>query len=507
MASSWERLGSTTLGSAGDQIDVTIAARKYLIIRVHAEGDGAAKLRMRFNDDSGSNYSYRASPNGGSDGNSSSGGTEMEIDNVNLDEGEQAMNELYVINVADKEKICINHHINNGGVGADNTPDRVEQTTKWVNTSAQIVKVSLINPMGGDYAVGSTVTVWGTDDQGSTTTDHSKASITNVPAGTRYEETDTRKIFHSRVQTGGAASGNAWVEKGEVVSAALRGIFAGGNPTSATHLESIDYFTIQTLGNAADFGDLSVGRGFAAAFADSTRGVIGGGDTGSRVNVIDYITVATLGNATDFGDTYVRMENSGCADATRGCMWGGTTASGGNYSNTIDYVTIQTTGNATDFGDISSNRGACASCASATRGIVAGGYVTYASHSNAIEYITIQTTGNSTDFGDILANNYTLGACADATRGIIGGGNAGVVTNVIQYITIASTGNATDFGDLTIAKQNTDWCADSTRGVCGGGHNSGDRIEMDYITIQTLGNAADFGDMTATNANRGGLAA
>ena len=105
MASSWERLGSTTLGSAGDQIDVTIAARKYLIIKVHAEGDGAAKLRMRFNDDSGSNYSYRASPNGGSDGNSSSGGTEMDIDNVNLDDGEQAMNELNVINLADKEKI------------------------------------------------------------------------------------------------------------------------------------------------------------------------------------------------------------------------------------------------------------------------------------------------------------------------------------------------------------------------------------------------------------------
>ena len=193
MASSWERLGSTTLGSAGDQIDVTIAARKYLIIKVHAEGDGAAKLRMRFNDDSGSNYSYRASPNGGSDGNSSSGGTEMDIDNVNLDDGEQAMNELYVINVADKEKICINNQINNGGVGAGNAPDRVEQTTKWVNTSAQIVKVSLINPMGGDYAVGSTVTVWGTDDQGTTAKD--KSTITNVPVGTRYEETDTRKIF------------------------------------------------------------------------------------------------------------------------------------------------------------------------------------------------------------------------------------------------------------------------------------------------------------------------
>ena len=38
MASSWQLLGSTTLGVAGDQIDVTIAAKKYLIIKVFAVG-------------------------------------------------------------------------------------------------------------------------------------------------------------------------------------------------------------------------------------------------------------------------------------------------------------------------------------------------------------------------------------------------------------------------------------------------------------------------------------
>jgi len=33
-----------------------------------------------------------------------------------------------------------------------------------------------------------------------------------------------------------------------------------------------------------------------------SRGVFGGGHTGSSTNVIDYITIATTGNATDFGD-------------------------------------------------------------------------------------------------------------------------------------------------------------------------------------------------------------
>ena len=37
-----------------------------------------------------------------------------------------------------------------------------------------------------------------------------------------------------------------------------RGVFAGG--VSATYFNTIDYVTIATLGNATDFGDLTVGR-------------------------------------------------------------------------------------------------------------------------------------------------------------------------------------------------------------------------------------------------------
>ena len=32
------------------------------------------------------------------------------------------------------------------------------------------------------------------------------------------------------------------------------------------------------------------------------RGIFGGGYTGSRVNTMDYVTIASTGNATDFGD-------------------------------------------------------------------------------------------------------------------------------------------------------------------------------------------------------------
>ena len=326
-----------------------------------------------------------------------------------------------------------------------------------------------------------------------TTYTDEKAAISNVPDGTLFEETDTRTTYWRE--------GSSWLWSG-----ILRGVFGGGQP----NCDDIDYFTIQTLGNAADFGDLTADREFTAGYADSTRGIFhGGGDP--YTNVIDYITVPTLGDATDFGDLTgsARREMGGCADATRGCVFGGT-ISGGTEVNTIEYTTIQTIGNATDFGDLTAARASEAGCADATRGICAGGYNNVNASQNWIEYITIQSTGNSSDFGDLLLANYALGACADSTRGVIIGGNAGVITNVIQYLTIATTGNTTDFGDLTIAKQGTSGCADSTRGVCGGGYNAGEGAHqnvMEYITIQTTGNGTDFGDLVVSKAARGGLAA
>ena len=85
-------------------------------------------------------------------------------------------------------------------------------------------------------------------------------------------------------------------------------------------------------------------------FLSSTRGVVGGGATGSdaEYNIIQYITFASAGNATDFGDlTQIRESLGGCSSSTRGVFAGGLkgTPDNTNY-NIIDYVTIASTGNA-----------------------------------------------------------------------------------------------------------------------------------------------------------------
>lgn len=65
--------------------------------------------------------------------------------------------------------------------------------------------------------------------------------------------------------------------------------------------------TIETLGNATNFGNLTSSRGMLGATSNNERGVFAGGLNSSFVNqnTIDYITITTTGNATDFGDLVV----------------------------------------------------------------------------------------------------------------------------------------------------------------------------------------------------------
>ena len=279
-----------------------------------------------------------------------------------------------------------------------------------------------------------------------------------------------------------------------------RGLFAGGFPTTNT----IDYITISTLGNATTFGTLSQTRYSMSdsACSSSTRGVFGGGyasPVSSVVNTIDFVTISSTGNAQDFGDlTQARDYIGACSSSTRGIFGGGTAPTA---TNTIDYITIATTGNATDFGDMSINRRGYGSCASLTRGLFGGGYAS--NYTANIEYITIATPSNGTSFGS-LSDTQTLGimGAGSETRGLFAGGESGY-TNRIDYVTIASTGNATDFGDLTAARKNGSTTSDGTKAVFFGGENS--QTTLDYVTIATTGNAASWGGSFSTGTNTGGI--
>jgi len=84
--------------------------------------------------------------------------------------------------------------------------------------------------------------------------------------------------------------------------------------------KNLDYYTIQTAANSADFGDLTVSRDGTGSASNRTIGVFYTGDVlGTSQNTIDYITFSTPGNATDFGDGIEASQNSaGMSDGTYG---------------------------------------------------------------------------------------------------------------------------------------------------------------------------------------------
>ncbi len=108
---------------------------------------------------------------------------------------------------------------------------------------------------------------------------------------------------------------------GNGASSQTRGLWSGGY--SPGDINIIDYVTIASVGNATDFGDLTVARSQAGGTSSTIRGIFGGGIGGSpsraALNTIDYVTIATTGNATDYGDlTVARNALTACSNGHGG---------------------------------------------------------------------------------------------------------------------------------------------------------------------------------------------
>jgi hypothetical protein len=188
MATSWERLTNQTLGSSSATFNTTtFTAKEHLLVHVYGnQSSGNSDVRINFNSDTGSNYSRRYSTNGTSDGTSASATT---IGNMAGGEGNRDpfFSSFRIINKLDKEKMIIGELIFlESGNGAGNPPSRRDWVGKWTNTSSQITSIQID---GGTFDAGSTITVWGADDQPSTPV------YPNLTNGTLFEESDTGKHY------------------------------------------------------------------------------------------------------------------------------------------------------------------------------------------------------------------------------------------------------------------------------------------------------------------------
>jgi len=330
-----------------------------------------------------------------------------------------------------------------------------------------------------------------------------------VPAGAMRFNSDSQKLEYY--------DGAQWLQVSTFspnLNGGARGLVGGGGtpgtPFSGT--ASIEYFNIASTGNSQSFGDLSTSGAIilGVCCSSSTRGVWAGGRAASptgTVNTIQYVTISSTGNATSFGSLDNKREyHTSCSNSTRGIFAGGDvgTAPSQPATNNIQYITIASTGNSVTFGQLTRTQEGGGGTASPTRGIFAGGYSP--SPSNIIDFITISTLGNAQDFGDLTGTSIGVYACANATRALLSRGYSGANINNIDYVTISTTGNAVDFGDRTTIARYGGACSSSTRGVFSGGYAAPTATfsnVIDYVTILTQGNAVDFGDLTTARGTTG----
>ena len=157
------------------------------------------------------------------------------------------------------------------------------------------------------------------------------------------------------------------------VNGSTRVLFNLGFTSPGGYLDTIDYWATASTGDASDFGDLINNPGYNSTSESSSRGVwfggygtVGGTGSSTWLNSIEYVTVASTGDASDFGDLLMgAYDTSAASDGTRAEVFGGIGLDGGSsqrYRDTVQYVTIASTGNATDDRDLlagNENSGAC----------------------------------------------------------------------------------------------------------------------------------------------------
>lgn len=161
----WELLCQNS-GSGTSISCSSFTARKQLFVQIEYRTiTNTMQQGIRFNSDSGTNYSTRASSNGGAD----STGTSLNQCTLrgggSFSTGDRGIHSYWIYNnQSGDRKLLTGQIIAGADTSAGTAPTRVEQTCKWDNTGAQITTITLMIVSGtGTYDTGTMITVWGYD--------------------------------------------------------------------------------------------------------------------------------------------------------------------------------------------------------------------------------------------------------------------------------------------------------------------------------------------------------
>ena len=270
------------------------------------------------------------------------------------------------------------------------------------------------------------------EDFGDMTSGHqSRAAFASATrglfAGGYTPSGDSSKIDYVIISSKGGAVdfGDTFISRQNCMgtSDATRGIYGGSRFSTVNNSSLIEHVTMASTGDGSTFGDLITGRGAMGTCSSPTRGIFAGGGQSSPVvaiQAIEFVTIQTLGNATDFGQLSKKALDAygGASSTTRGLLSGIFPAVPAN--NIIDFITIATLGNSNDFGDLTVARSGSAKMSNSVRAIFAkgrGGSSPY-TYYNTIDYVEIATGGDACDFGDATSAEWSTSGFSDAHGGL-----------------------------------------------------------------------------------------
>ena len=268
----WVELARTTLGSSGSTITVSSLSDKryYMVLCNLIAGSGTPETEFRLNGDSGTNYLWRWSNNGGADGVPAA---QNYMVNGTVGFSGNHLGVSYFANYSSKEKLQLGHAVNNGSTGAGTAPNRNEYVGKWVNTSNPISQMQEVNLGGGgsSYASGSELVVLGYDPLDSHTNNYweelASVDLSGGAADTISSSFTAKKYLWGQAYLEGSGligqslrlgsssldSGTNYADRlsdnggADITSTSAASIRAGGNITSINSF--INFFIINNASN------------------------------------------------------------------------------------------------------------------------------------------------------------------------------------------------------------------------------------------------------------------
>ena len=188
----WGKAGSTTKSGAGTGLSISsLTASDTNLVLTHQLSSTNVSPEYRLDSNSNTDYAYRKSNNGGADGTVTSDNN-AQIDSNGGNNDKFAI--IYFCNLDGEEKLAISSLVDRNTAGAGNAPNRTEGVSK-VDTTTNTGQFTAIDVETGGSAIGadSNVSALGSEI---TPVAAVPALGANIQAGSRYEETDTRKMYN-----------------------------------------------------------------------------------------------------------------------------------------------------------------------------------------------------------------------------------------------------------------------------------------------------------------------